>query len=116
VRDAAGAHPEIVPLTLTHRHSSPSLLRWSETVLAILAEAGLAGRQRAVALRCLLGYVIGAIQLEHLGPLTGPGTAAMAALPEAEFPHLADTARHARAIGADEEFGGGLDVLLRGLP
>ncbi len=116
VRSAAGAHPEIVPLTLTHRHSSPSLMRWSETVLAVLADGGLGGRQRAIALRCLLGYVIGAIQLEHLGPLTGAGTAAMAALPQAQFPHLSDTARHARSIDADEEFDGGLDVLLRGLP
>jgi len=115
VRAAVGAHPEVVPLTLTHRHSSPSLMRWSEGVLAVLGEGGLGGRDRAIALRCLLGYVIGAIQLEHLGPLAGAGTAAMAALPRAQFPHLADTARHARSIGADDEFEGGLDVLLRGL-
>jgi AcrR family transcriptional regulator len=115
VRAAVGAHPEVVPLTLTHRHSSPSLMRWSEGVLAVLAEGGLGGRHRAIALRCLLAYVIGAIQLEHLGPLAGAGTAAMAALPQARFPHLADTARHARSIGTDEEFDGGLDVLLRGL-
>ena len=43
-------------------------------------------RHRAIALRCLLGYLVGAIQLEHLGPLTGAGTAAMAALPQAQFP------------------------------
>jgi AcrR family transcriptional regulator len=116
VRAATGAHPEVVPLTLTHRHSSPSLLRWSETVLGILAEAGMPGRQRAVALRGLLGYVIGAIQLEHLGPLSGAGTAAMAQLPDEDFPFLADTARHARTVGPDEEFREGLAFLLRGLP
>jgi AcrR family transcriptional regulator len=116
VRAVAGAHPEVVPLTLTHRHSSPSLLRWSETVLEILDEAGLRGRQRAVALRGLLGYVIGAIQLEHLGPLSGTGTATMAQLPGEDFPFLADTARHARTVGPDEEFREGLGFLLRGLP
>jgi Tetracyclin repressor-like, C-terminal domain len=116
VRAATGAHPEVVPLTLIHRHSSPSLLRWSETVLGILAEAGLQGRQRAIALRGLLGYVIGAIQLEHLGPLAGGGTAVMAGLSHEDFPHLADTARHARSVGPDEEFREGLAFLLRGLP
>jgi AcrR family transcriptional regulator len=116
VRAATGAHPQVVPLTLVHRHSSPSLLRWTETVLGILAEAGLHGRQRAVALRGLLGYVIGAIQLEHLGPLSGGGTAVMAGLPDEDFPYLADTARHARGVGPDEEFREGLGFLLRGLP
>jgi AcrR family transcriptional regulator len=116
VRAATAAHPEIVTLTLTHRHSSPSLLRWTETVLGILDGAGLRGRQRAVALRGLLGYVIGAIQLEHRGPLSGAGTAAMAQLPAEDFPFLADTAQHARTVGPDEEFREGLWFLLRGLP
>jgi hypothetical protein len=85
-------------------------------VLEILDEAGLRGRQRAVALRGLLGYVIGAIQLEHLGPLSGTGTATMAQLPGEDFPFLADTAHHARTVGPDEEFREGLGFLLRGLP
>ena len=63
LRDTVGAHPSVVPLTLTHRHRSPGVLRWSETVLAILTEAGFAGEQRVIALRSLLGHVIGAIQL-----------------------------------------------------
>jgi AcrR family transcriptional regulator len=115
MRAAVGAHPAVLPLTLTHRHSSPGILRWSETVLGILTEAGIDGRRRVVALRGLLAYVIGAIQLEHLGPLSGLGTAALAELPDARFPHLAETARHARRVGPDEEFAEGLDVLLRGL-
>jgi AcrR family transcriptional regulator len=116
VRTATGAHPHVVPLTLTHRHASPTLRRWSETVLGVLAESGSAGRSRAIALRALLGYVIGAIQLEHLGPLSGPGTAAMARLPDEDFPFLADTARHAGTVGPDEEFREGLALLLRGFP
>ncbi|MFC6019371.1 TetR/AcrR family transcriptional regulator C-terminal domain-containing protein [Plantactinospora solaniradicis] len=115
VRAAVGAHPAVVPLTLTHRHRSPGVLRWSETVLGILTEAGLDGGRRVVALRGLLSYVVGAIQLEHLGALSGAGTTAIAELPQAEFPHLAETARSARRIGPDEEFGGGLDIILRGL-
>jgi hypothetical protein len=80
------------------------VLRWSETVLEILAEAGIEEPQRAIALRALLSYVIGAIQLEHLGPLSGAGTEA-----------IAETARDAVAVSPDEEFRGGLRALLRGL-
>ncbi|MGW7430101.1 hypothetical protein ACWGIN_11165 [Streptomyces sp. NPDC054861] len=69
------------------------LMRWSETVLGLLAEAGVDGERRVVALRGLLAYVVGAIQLEHLGSLSGPGTAVIAELPAGRFPHLAEAAR-----------------------
>jgi hypothetical protein len=59
--------------------------------------------------------VLGAIQVEHLGPLSGPGTAALAALPRDRFPHLADAASHAVGIPPEEEFRRGLALLLRGL-
>jgi AcrR family transcriptional regulator len=115
VRQAVGAHPAVVPLTLTHRHSSPAVARWSETVLGILAGAGFDGPRRAVALRGLLSYVIGAILLQHLGPLSGAGTVAMSELPAAQFPYLTDTARYARQLAPHDEFADGLDILLRGL-
>ncbi|GIH92678.1 TetR/AcrR family transcriptional regulator C-terminal domain-containing protein [Planobispora siamensis] len=115
VRERVGAHPGVVPLTMTHRHRSAGILRWSETVLGVLAEAGVEGPERVVALRGLLSYLIGAIQLEHLGPLSGEGTAAIAGLPRAEFPRMAETAGHALLIGAEEEFHGGLAIVLRGI-
>lgn len=115
LRDTVGAHPAVLPLTLAHRHRSPSSLRWAETVLGILTEAGLDGERRVLALRALLGYVIGAIQLEHLGPLSGAGTVTISELPSDEFRYLADTARQARSVGAEREFFGGLEVFLRGL-
>ncbi|MCA2213613.1 TetR/AcrR family transcriptional regulator [Jidongwangia harbinensis] len=115
VRDTVGAHPGTVPLLVRHRHRSGTLLRWSETVARILHDAGLDGTRRVVALRALLSYLIGALQLEHLGPLSGPGTTVIAHLPEAEFPYMSDTARQARTVPADDEFAGGLDLLLRGL-
>src|ERR1044072_2411266 len=88
---------------------------WSETVLAILTEAGFTGERGAIALRGLLGDLIGAIQLEHLGSLSGEGTGVISALPPEDFPSLAETARCARNVSADQEFIGGLTVLLRGL-
>jgi AcrR family transcriptional regulator len=113
-RAAVGRHPNAVPLTMAHRHRCPSVLRWSEAVLGVLARAGFTGSERVVALRALLAYAIGAIELEHGGPLTGPGTAAMADLGR-EFPLLAETAAAAGGIDADEAFRRGLAVVLRGL-
>lgn len=115
IRAAVGAHPAVVPLTVIHRQRSISGLRWSETVLGILTEAGFDGERRVIALRGLLSYVTGAIQLEHLGSLAGAGTVTIAALPRDQFPLMAETATAARQVPADAEFNGGLDLLLRGL-
>jgi AcrR family transcriptional regulator len=115
VRAAVGAHPGIVPLLLRHRQSSVSTLRWSEAVLGILTRAGFDGAGRVVALRALISYVNGAIQLEHLGALSGAGTVAISKLSPADFPLMAATAGAARTVAPDEEFGGGLEILLRGL-
>ncbi|NKZ03358.1 TetR/AcrR family transcriptional regulator [Actinomadura latina] len=115
LRDAFGAHAAIVPLTLTHRHASAGSLCWGEAVASILAEAGITGPRAAIALRALIAYIIGAIQLEHLGALSGEGTAVIAALPAGQFPALTETARHARHLGPGEEFRGGLAAVLRGL-
>lgn len=114
-RAAIAAHPQVVPLTMAHRHTSANLLRWTEAVLGVLAAAGFTGPRRVVALRCLVAHLVGSLQLEHLGPLSGPGTAAMARLPAEEFPLLAETARHATRVPADEEFRRGLAAVLRGL-
>ncbi|MGA6162123.1 TetR/AcrR family transcriptional regulator [Amycolatopsis magusensis] len=115
MRAAVGGHPAVVPLLLTHRHRAPSSARWGEAVLGVLTDAGFTGKRRVVAFRVLIGYLLGALQAEHLGPLSGPGTDALAALPPAEFPWLSETARDARRLGADEEFRGGLAVVLQGM-
>ncbi|MEW5532914.1 TetR/AcrR family transcriptional regulator [Streptomyces virginiae] len=115
LRGTVGAHPDVLPLTFTHRHRSPSVLRWGETVLGVLSEAGLGPEERIVALRALLAYVIGAIQQEHLGALSGAGTTAIAGLPAEEYPYLTEAARGARSLTPDREFRGGLALLLAGL-
>lgn len=115
LRNTVDAHPEVIPLTMAHRHRSPTVLRWSEAVLAILGEAGVKGEARVLALRGLLSYFIGAIQLEHLGPLSGKGTTSIAELPESEYPLMAGTAREARRITPEDEFFGGLRLLLAGI-
>jgi AcrR family transcriptional regulator len=115
VRRTVGGHPGVVPLLARHRERSISTLRWAETVLTILTEAGFTGADRVVALRALTSYLNGAIQLQHLGALSGPGTTTIAQLPPGDFPLMAETATTASGIGPEEEFTGGLDLLLAGL-
>ncbi|XXU46019.1 TetR/AcrR family transcriptional regulator [Sorangium sp. So ce1014] len=115
VRDAFRAHPAVVPLTLAHRHSSEGLRRFGEALLGVLTAAGFAGAHRVIAFRSLISYVSGALQAEHLGPLSGDGTARLAALSEADYPFLSATARDARRVPPDQEFFGGLAIVLRGL-
>ena len=115
VRDALRAHPQVVPLALPHRLTFARGLRFSETVLSILADAGLTIQERDVANRSLMIYVIGSLQFEHFGPLSGTGTATVASLNASEYPFLAQSAGQTHRLTRDEEFGRGLDVVLDGL-
>ncbi|MFI6354876.1 TetR/AcrR family transcriptional regulator [Streptomyces sp. NPDC050743] len=115
LRDTLRTHPSVIPLSVAHRHHSRAVLRWSETVLGILTDTGFAGERRVVALRSLVAYVNGALQLAWLGSLSGAGTVAISALDPEEFPLMAATARSAQGVDAEREFFSGLAVLLRGL-
>lgn len=115
IRTAVCAHPATVPLILRHRHRSPASLQWIEATLTVLTEAGFHGRARVIAQRTVVGYLLGMLQNEYYGPLSGAGTTAMAHLSAEEFPLLAETAAEGRDLPADEEFHRGLDIVLRGL-
>jgi AcrR family transcriptional regulator len=115
VRVAVSEHPGAVPLLLAHRHNSFGSLRWGETVLSVLADAGFTGKRRVVAFRAVLAYVFGALQVQHFGALSGPGTAALAELPPEHFPLLSETAARARGVAPEEEFRRGFAIVLRGL-
>jgi len=115
VRTATARHPAVAPLMLTHRHRSPASLRWGESVLGVLTTAGYDGERRVYAFRALLAYIFGALEIEILGSLAGPGTQALAGLPAGEYPLLSETAATAAGIGPDEEFRRGLEILLSAL-
>jgi AcrR family transcriptional regulator len=115
MRAAVRGHRDLVPLVIRHRHSSRASLRWIEAMLAVLTDAGFAGRDRVVAQRTLVGYLLGALQNEYYGPLTGSGTAAMSELSTTDFPLLAETAGEGRLVSPDEEFRRGLEIVVRGL-
>lgn len=114
-RATCAAHPAVVPLALLHRHRCVGTARWAEVLLGVLSEAGFKGAARVFAFRSLLSYFAGALQTEHLGPLSGPGTAALAELPREAFPLLGETARDAQRIDPEDEFRSGLAFLIRGL-
>lgn len=115
MRTAVGAHPSVVPLLMLHRHTSLEVKRCAEAFLRILTAGGFTGQQRAIALRTLVSYLMGALQAQHLGPLDGPGTKAMTELLLDEYPLLAATANAARRIGPDKEFRSGIAIVLQGL-
>ncbi|WP_326597154.1 TetR/AcrR family transcriptional regulator [Streptomyces sp. NBC_01803] len=108
LRAAVAAHPEAMPLVLTHRHDSPGAWRWAEAVLSVLRAAGFTGRQRLIGLRGLISYLIGALQTDRLGPPSG-------AAGGDDYPLLADVVRHAKDLSPDVEFRNGIDLLLSGL-
>ncbi|MEV0252590.1 TetR/AcrR family transcriptional regulator C-terminal domain-containing protein [Nocardia sp. NPDC050712] len=115
MRLAVCAHPAVVPLLMRHRQSAQGTLRLIEAMLVILAAAGFTGRDRVIAQRALIAYLLGFLQNEHFAALAGPGTAAMAELDPADYPYLSETAAAATTLTPDAEFHGGLDAVLRGL-
>ncbi|MFQ6330461.1 TetR/AcrR family transcriptional regulator C-terminal domain-containing protein [Nocardia sp. CWNU-33] len=115
VRDAAATHPDAVPLLLQHRQSSAGSLAWIEAMLEVLTDAGFTGRERVIAQRTLIGFLLGFLQNAHYASLEGTGTAAMADLAPDDYPHLSRTAIDAQTVSAADEFRGGLEIVLRGL-
>jgi hypothetical protein len=55
------------------------------------------------------------VQVESLGPLTGAGTAALAALSPAAHPLVVETALDASAVTPEHEFRQGVKILIDGL-
>lgn len=115
IRSAVGEHRGVVPLLMAHRHDSRGVTRAAEGFLRALAAGGFTGKRRVIALRTIASYLNGALQAQHVAPLEGTATRIMTQLPTAEYPLLAETAHYALQVNSDEEFRGGLEILLRGL-
>ncbi len=113
VRSAIAAHPEAMPLTITHRQDCAAIRRWAEKVLTVLTEAGVQGERRYVALRALLSYLIGSIELEYRTSLTGARLPEP--IPDREHPLLAAVSRQSQRLSPAERFRSGLSLLLDGL-
>jgi len=95
---------------------SPGLLKLSEAGLTILGRAGFGHQESARAWRAILSYTFGFAATAVVGDAERMTRAAIAGLPEDEYPALSATANElAAALAADEEFDRGLDFLLDGL-
>jgi AcrR family transcriptional regulator len=110
------AHPRAIPLVLARRHTAQTAVAWGEALLGVLAGEGFAGEDLIITFRALLSYVVGAIQVEHYGPLSGAGTAALAALDPDAFPFITHAAGRARDLTVAEEFRRGAVAFLDALP
>lgn len=84
-------------------------------MLTAFGEAGFTGTRRVIAQRTVVGYVLGCLQNQYYGPLSGAGTVVMSRLSTSEYPALAETAAAGMGLSAEEEFRQGLAVVLRGL-
>ncbi|MDX6716079.1 MAG: hypothetical protein QOH30_2637 [Baekduia sp.] len=95
---------------------SPGLLKLSEAGLAILARAGFSSGEAASAWRALLSYTFGFAVTSVDGDAARRTRAAIAALPDEDYPALHAAANEvAAALADDDEFDRGLDRLLDGL-
>ncbi|MFI6173066.1 TetR/AcrR family transcriptional regulator [Nocardia sp. NPDC051052] len=115
MRAAIANHSATVPLVPRHRKSSTATLRWMEAMLAVLTEGGFAGPDRVIAQRTLVAFLLGSLENQHYASINAPATTAIAQLSPEEYPMLTQTAAQARKMSIDDEFRGGLGIVLRGL-
>ena len=99
--------------------ATPGLLRFSEAGMRTLMRAGLGPAGAAGAWRALCSYTFGfdGVGLREAEPEARRRLrAAVAALPESDFPALAEAGGElGAALGRESEFGAGLELLLDGL-
>ena len=112
-------HPSLVELRVRRPVLRPEALRFSETVLGILREAGLPAREAAQAFRLLFTYTFGYAALSPAGATEESreaARAALAVLPAGEYPAIAESLEEASdAMGGEEAFEYGLERILDGL-
>jgi AcrR family transcriptional regulator len=116
------AHPAAIPLVLTRRMSSPTGFAIADGLVGALGRAGLADGDRLSAFHAVLGFVVGAAQAELAGPLTrGRSTdaqeaaARIGAVAGERFPHVEALSKVAMQTSVEDDFDGGLRMLLDGI-
>ncbi|WP_319458006.1 MULTISPECIES: TetR/AcrR family transcriptional regulator C-terminal domain-containing protein [unclassified Mycobacterium] len=112
------AHPAAVPLVLTRRMASATGFAIADALVGALGRAGLSDRDRLSAFHAVLGLVTGAAQAELAGPLTGGAAEAAArigAVAAGAFPHIAALSKVAMTTSVEDDFDGGLRMLLDGI-
>jgi AcrR family transcriptional regulator len=111
-------HPAAIPLVLTRRMSSATGFAIVDALVVALGHAGLTDRDQLAAFHAVFALVIGSAQAELAGPLTGAASEAAAkigAVAGSEFPHLERLSKVAMATSVEDDFDGGLRMLLTGI-
>ena len=97
---------------------TPGLQRIAESVLGVLADAGLGPRERAVVYQLVTNYAVGSglfisqLTLDDWGPETMPAVRrTYGALPPAEYPHCVESAPFLFP-DQDDVYGLGVDMLV----
>jgi AcrR family transcriptional regulator len=115
------AHPAAVPLVLTRRMTSATGFAIADALVGALTRAGLADRDRLSAFHAVLGLVTGAAQAELAGPLMrgADGAADVAtrigAVAGSDHPHIAALSEVAVTTSVEDDFDGGLRMLIDGI-
>ncbi|HUH70509.1 MAG TPA: TetR/AcrR family transcriptional regulator [Mycobacterium sp.] len=115
---AVRAHPAAIPLVLTRRMSSATGFAIADALIAALGRAGLPDAERLSAFHAVLALVTGAAQAELAGPLTGGSSEAAArigAVAGADFPHVEALSKVAARTSVEDDFDGGLRMLIEGI-
>lgn len=122
MRRRLAAYPGMVDVLTTRAGPGPGALNLAETILAILADAGLGERQAARHYLIFIDLVLGRPHRElhrelHRDPVDRHRTASLPALAEGagEYPRLHAAERHLRAISAAEVFEAELDMLVEAI-
>ena len=117
-------HPGTAVLLKTRDPLSPASLALAEAFLAPLLEAGLTGREAALAFRVLYDYTLGFALADLTSPAEqrlqdtatrGQLQAFFRALPADRFPALSACGLHAWDGDREQRFAVGLETLLRGI-
>lgn len=112
------AHPAAIPLVLTRRMSSATGFAIADALVAALGRAGLSDADRLSAFHAVLGLVTGSAQGELAGPLTGGAPEAAARIGSVaggEYRHIETLAHVAAQTAVEDDFDGGLRMLIDGI-
>lgn len=116
------AHPAAIPLVLTRRMSSATGFAIADALIGALARAGLTDEDLLFAFHAVLGFVVGAAQAELAGPLAHgrsadatDAAARIGAVAGEEHPHIEALSKVAMRTSVEEDFDGGLGMLLDGI-
>jgi TetR/AcrR family transcriptional regulator, tetracycline repressor protein len=113
------AHPRALPFLASKAFTTPASLHPIEHLLGILRDAGLDYPHAVAVVNNIFFYTLGAASARAAGlldpELPSKALAALAALPEEEFPHVTAAARGAQLLHRDLEFELGARALVTGL-